>query len=158
MPMGKPAQAVCLLLLLFALAACAPQKSTSVDPVAVLPAPAPDPKTPPTTLVVTLQDPATATPGANAAAMIIAARLAGCWQSSESINAPTVALHLGLDLEGAVEAVDVVDKTRFATQADYRAAAKTATGAIFKCSPFALPAESHASWESLIVLVTPHPV
>ena len=156
MPMGKPAQAVCLLLLLLALAACAPQKPVPVAPVAASTPPL-DPKTS-TTLVVTLQDPATATPGANAAAMIIAARLAGCWQSSESMDAPTVALHLGLDLEGAVEAVDVVDKTRFATQADYRAAAKTATGAIFKCSPFALPAESHASWESLIVLVTPHPV
>jgi len=137
------------------LAACAPEKPAPVVQAAASPPP-PDPKAP-TTLVVTLQDPATATPAANAAAMIIASRLAGCWQSSESIDAPTVALHLGLDLEGAVEAVDVVDKTRFATQADYRAAAKTATGAIFKCSPFALPAESHASWESLTVLVTPHP-
>jgi hypothetical protein len=154
--MAKPTQVICQILVSLVLAACAPQKPVPVALVAASPPPL-DPKTS-TTLVVTLQDPATATPGANAAAMIIAARLAGCWQSSESINAPTVALHLGLDLEGAVEAVDVVDKTRFATQADYRAAAKTATGAIFKCSPFALPAESHASWESLIVLVTPHPV
>ena len=156
MRMAKPVHLVSLILLSLALAACAPQKPAPVVQAAASPPPPPDPGAP-TTLVVTLQDPATATPAANAAAMIIAARLAGCWQSSESIDAPTVALHLGLDLEGAVEAVDVVDKTRFATQADYRAAAKTATGAIFKCSPFALPAESHASWESLTVLVTPHP-
>lgn len=153
--MAKPVQIVSPILLSLVLAACAPQKPAPVAPVAAS-APPPVLQTP-TTLAVTLQDPATATPAANAAATIIAARLAGCWQSSESMDAPTVALHLGLDLEGAVEAVDVVDKTRFATQADYRAAAKTATGAIFKCSPFALPAESHASWESLIVLVTPHP-
>ncbi len=153
--MAWPAWRVCLLLLSLALAACASPKPAPVVQAAA-PSPPPDPGAP-TTLVVTLQDPATATPAANAAAKIIAARLAGCWQSSESIDAPAVALHLGLDLEGAVEAVDVVHKTRFATQADYRAAAKTATGAFFKCSPFALPAESHASWESLTVLVTPHP-
>jgi hypothetical protein len=139
-------------LLSLALAACAPQKP--VEPVAA-PAPPPTPKAP-TTLIVTLQDAAKASPAANAAAMIIAARLAGCWLSSEPMDAPTVALHIGLDREGAVEAVDVVDRTRFATEADYRQAAKTATSAMFKCSPFALPAESHASWESLIVLVTPH--
>ena len=140
--------------MLAVLVACATQKPAPVYPVAAS-APPPDPKIA-TTLVVTLQDPAAA-PAANDAAKIIAARLADCWQSSEATDAPAVTLRLGLDLEGAVEAVDVVDRTRFATQADYRAAAKTATSAIFKCSPFALPAESHASWESIIVLVTPHP-
>jgi hypothetical protein len=143
-----------LLLLPVACVACTPQQPTPVEPAAA-PAPPPIP-TVPTTLIVTLQDPAMASPAANAAAMIIAARLVGCWQSAESTAAPTVALRLDLDLEGAVEAVDVVDRARFATEADYRAAATTATGAIFKCSPFALPAESHASWKSLIVLVTPH--
>ena len=154
--MTKPAQIIVLLLLTIALAACAAQKPAPVEPVATSALPPADPKTS-TTLVVTLQDPATATPAATDAATIIAARLAACWQSSESMDAPAVALRLGLDFEGAVEAVDVVDKTRFATQPDYRAAAKTATSAIFKCSPFALPADSHASWESLTVLVTPHP-
>ncbi|MFI4982939.1 MAG: hypothetical protein ACHQIO_21520 [Nevskiales bacterium] len=149
-----PTQLACLFLLPLALVACTSQKPAPVEPAAT-PAPPPAPKAP-TTLIVTLQDAQRATAEANAAAMIIAARLAGCWQSSEQTNAPTVALHLGLDPEGAIEAVDVVDKTKFATQADYRAAAKTATSAIFKCSPFALPAGSHESWESLIVLVTPH--
>jgi len=168
--MAKPTQLACLFLLPLALVACTAPKPTPVEPAAT-PAPPPSPKAPttlivtlqdapspkaPTTLIVTLQDAQRATPAANAAAMIIAARLAGCWQSLESMDAPTVALHLGLDPGGAVEAVDVVDRTRFATQADYRAAAKTATSAIFKCSPFALPAGSHESWESLIVLVTPH--
>jgi len=152
--MAKPTQLACLFLLPLALVACTSQKPAPVEPAAT-PAPPPSPKAP-TTLIVTLQDAQRATPAANAAAMIIAARLAGCWQSLESMDAPTVALHLGLDPGGAVEAVDVVDRTRFATQADYRAAAKTATSAIFKCSPFALPAGSHESWESLIVLVTPH--
>jgi len=152
--MAKPTQLACLFLLPLALVACTAPKPTPIEPAAA-PAPPPSPKAP-TTLIVTLQDAQRATPAANAAAMIIAARLAGCWQSLESMDAPTVALHLGLDPGVAVEAVDVVDRTRFATQADYRAAAKTATSAIFKCSPFALPAGSHESWESLIVLVTPH--
>ena len=154
--MTKPAQIVGLILLAFALVACATQKPAPAEPVAASPPPPADPETS-TTLIVTLQDAATATPAATDAATIIAARLAACWQSSEPIDAPAVALRLGLDFEGAVEAVDVVDRTRFATQADYRAAVKTATSAIFKCSPFALPADSHASWESLTVLVTPHP-
>jgi hypothetical protein len=154
--MAVPAHLASLFLLPLVLVACAPQKPA---PIATAAAPAPAPRPSPkvqTTLIVTLQDPAKAGTEANAAAMIIAARLAGCWQSSESTDAPTVVLHLGLDAEGAVEAVDVVDRTRFAMQADYRSAAKTATSAIFKCSPFALPAASHASWKSLIVLVTPH--
>jgi|SRR5579871_1061780 len=154
--MAKPIKFVSLILLSFALIACAAQKPAPADPVAASAPPPPGPETS-MTLVVTLQDAATATPGATDAATIIAARLAACWQSSEPIDAPAVALRLGLDFEGAVEAVDVIDKTRFATQADYRAAVKTATSAIFKCSPFALPADSHASWESLTVLVTPHP-
>jgi hypothetical protein len=145
-----------MMLVSLVVVACSEQKPAPI-PQPALPPPAPQVVTEaPTTLIAALQNPAMASPAANRAATIISERLASCWQSRQPIGAPAVALRLGLDRSGAVEAVDVVDRARFAAETDYRAAAKTAILAIFKCSPFALPAESHASWESLILLVTPY--
>jgi len=109
-----------------------------------------------TRLSVALLDPASATPEGRAAVAAISARIDDCWRAPESPDAPRVSLQLGLNQDGTVRTVSVLDKSAFAADAGYRAAATTATSAFFKCSPFLLPPAGYASWKSLALQITPH--
>jgi hypothetical protein len=121
---------------------------------------APKPPEPPkqivTRLTVALIDPASATDIARGAAAAISARLEACWKAPESPDAPPVSLQLNLNLDGSVQSVSVLEKKIFASNAAYRAAAREATSAFFKCSPFVLPISGYAGWKSLALRITPH--
>ncbi len=109
-----------------------------------------------TRLSVALVDPASASPNARVAVGAISARIAQCWQRPEAPDAPGVSLQLSLNQDGSVRTVAVLDKRAFAADARFRLAATAATSAIFKCSPFTLPAADYASWKSLALQITPH--
>jgi hypothetical protein len=110
----------------------------------------------PTRLSIVLVDPASASPEARAAANAIGARISNCWQAPASPEAPRVALRLGLNRDGSVETVTVMDKSAFSGNAVYRATATMATSAFFKCSPFTLPPAAYVGWKSLPLQITPH--
>ncbi len=131
----------------------AAQSSTSST---VAPKPPVPPKQVPTRLSVALVDPSSATATARGAAVAISARLGACWQAPEPVNAPAVSLQLNLNPDGSVQSLSVLDKSAFSTSADYRAAAREATSAFFKCSPFVLPISGYAGWKSLALQITPH--
>lgn len=131
----------------------AAQSSTSST---VAPKPPVPPKQVPTRLSVALVDPSSATETARAAAVAISARLGACWQAPAPVNAPAVSLQLNLNPDGSVQSVSVLDKNAFSTSAGYRAAAREATSAFFKCSPFVLPISGYAGWKSLALQITPH--
>jgi len=121
----------------------------------VAPAPAP-PKNVPTRLAVALADPAAAPLSGKAAATSIARRISACWVSDQPPDPPVVHVQLGLNQDGSVRTLAILDKARFSADAGYRAAAATATSAFFKCSPFVLEPSSYAGWKSLALLVTPY--
>jgi len=135
-------------------------KPASSTPSAATPAAVPAKPVPvkqvPTRLSIALVDPASASPDARTAVAAISTRIAECWRAPGAPNAPRVSLQLGLDRDGSVQTVAVLDKSAFANDAGYRAAATAATSAFFKCSPFALPAAEYAGWKSLPLQITPH--
>jgi hypothetical protein len=106
---------------------------------------------------VALADPSRAAPGARAASDLIAARIAACWQGGVATNAPAVGLRLALNSDGSVNAVEVADRDRFASDAGYRRAALAATRAFLQCGPFNLPMASYPDWSSLSLRITAHP-
>jgi len=108
-----------------------------------------------TTLDVSLEDPSRASPGATAATQAIGQRISSCWRSPEAPDAPAVRLLLTLAEDGSVTAVETLDKQRFASEPAYRAAAATATRAVFKCSPFSIAAGEYAVWKTLAINLTP---
>ena len=110
----------------------------------------------PTRLSVALLEPASTTAAGKAAVHAISARISDCWKALESPDAPPVSLRLNLNQDGTVRTVSVVDKNAFSSDAAYRGAATAATGAFFKCSPFALSSADYASWKSLVLQITPN--
>jgi hypothetical protein len=158
-----------LCLAAFSLAACeqsAPMKSSTAKPVApaalsstsstVAPKPPEPVKEVLTRLEIAPAEPASASEVARAAVAAISKHIDVCWQGPEAVDAPAVTLQLNLNQDGSVLSISVLDKKSFATNPAYRAAAREATGAFFKCSPFVLPVSSYAGWKSLALRITPH--
>src|SRR5262249_46960950 len=134
-------------------ASTAPAASTAAAPAATsLPA-----KDAAAVFLVTLADPAGATPGARDATAAIAARIAACWRGPAAAGAPAVQLRLALNQDGSIDTVEVADHARFAADTGYRRAALAATRAFLQCAPFSLPAASYPEWSSLSLSVTVHP-
>jgi hypothetical protein len=134
-----------------AVASTPPSAAATTAPAKPVP-----PKQVSTRLSVALLDPASATPEGRAAVAAISARIDDCWRAPESPDAPRVSLQLGLNQDGSVQTVTVLDKSAFSKDTAYRAAATTATSAFFKCSPFLLPPAGYAGWKSLALQITPH--
>jgi len=108
------------------------------------------------TFDVALADPAT--PGAQAAAAAIGARIGACWKGPNTPTAPAVLLKLTLAQDGSVGAVETIEKKRFSAEPAYRASATAATRAVLQCAPFSLPAADFAAWKSLALKLTPRNV
>ena len=108
------------------------------------------------TFDVALADPAT--PGAQAAAAAIGARIGACWKGPNAPAAPAVLLKLTLAQDGSVGAVETIEKKRFSAEPAYRASATAATRAVLQCAPFSLPAADFAAWKSLALKLTPRNV
>jgi hypothetical protein len=154
-------------LLSLALGACGHQNGSPASATTLAPAVVPSatttapakpvpPKQVSTRLSVALLNPASVTPEGRAAVAAISARIDDCWRAPESPDAPRVSLQLGLNQDGSVQTVTVLDKSAFSKDTAYRAAATTATSAFFKCSPFLLPPAGYAGWKSLALQITPH--
>lgn len=166
-PIGLPAPRLCAVILApLLLASCdhmkslerqAPQPASSQSAASPAPSPAPAPqKDVPTRLAIALVDPAGTPRSGQAAVTSIAARIDSCWESVQPPDPPAVPIELALYQDGSVRSVTVLDRSRFAADAGFRAAATAATSAFFKCSPFVLPAASYADWKSLKLRVTPY--
>src|SRR5262249_17329419 len=127
---------------LFTLGACADPSAGGKVQLTSKPPGSPDA---PATFDVALA--AGSTAGAQTAADAIGQRLAACWRAPGVPNAPAVLLRVTLAEDGAVGAVETVEKNRFAADAGYRATATAATRAMLQCGPYTLSGADYAAWK-----------
>jgi len=85
-------------------------------------------------------------------------KVSSCWRldpGAEKAKDMVVEIRVALNPDGSVQRVDIVDVARMSRDGYFRSAAENASRAIYKCSPFSLPANKYQVWRELTLRFNP---
>jgi len=91
--------------------------------------------------------------GANAGDVAAAVRekIRPCWKPAGGNSAAVVVIRVEMNRDATTARAEVLDKARYATDANFRLAADAAYRTVMnpRCQPWPLPAEKYDSWRTL---------